>query len=101
MTMAISIAYAQATPPPSVPGNMPNLPSIKAGNGIDPDIVRQYLLTDQSVVSVYKDGKMSMEDKLGRPISMHEGLVMETKEGGKLMMRGNEIWRAERARNPY
>ena len=59
---------------------MPDQPNIKSGRG---------------------SGKMSMQDKLGRTMSMRNGDVMQTKEGIELMMRGNEIWRSESVRSPY
>ena len=33
---------------------------------------------------------MAMEDKYGRAVSMKKGTVMETKDGQKVMMHGNE-----------
>lgn len=52
-------------------------------------------LKDGSTVYIYKDGKMAMEDKNGRPARMKEGHVMETKDGQKIMMKGDEVWRVE------
>lgn len=52
-------------------------------------------LKDGSTVYIFKDGKMGMEDKLGRAAYMAPGHVMETKDGKKIMMNGNEIWRVE------
>lgn len=43
----------------------------------------------------FKDGKLGMEDKFGRPQSMKQGHVMETKDGKKIIMTGNEVWRVE------
>lgn len=45
---------------------------------------------------IFKDGKMGMEDKLGRAVRMKEGQVMETKDGQKIMMHGDEVMRLER-----
>jgi len=50
-------------------------------------------LKDGSVVHIYKDGKMTMEDRVGRPHTMPEGTSMETKDGKVIMMKGNEVWR--------
>jgi len=50
-------------------------------------------LKDGSTVHIYKDGKMTMEDKVGRPERMKEGTPMETKDGKIIMMKGNEVWR--------
>lgn len=63
-----------------------------AAHNVDEAIV----MKDGSTLYVYKDGKMSMEDKLGRSISMMEGHAMETKDGKKIMMKGNELWRLNR-----
>ena len=60
-----------------------------------PDAVAQYLLKDGNTLYVYKDGKMAMEDKNGKSVSMKEGTPMETKDGKKIMMKGNELWRVD------
>ena len=52
-------------------------------------------LKDGSTLYIFKDGKMGMEDKLGRPQSMKQGQLMETKDGKKIIMTGNEVWRVE------
>ena len=52
-------------------------------------------LMDGSTVYIYKDGKMGMEDKSGRAVYMKHGTVMETKDGQKIVMVGNEIWRVD------
>lgn len=62
----------------------------------DDKLEKTYELKDGTTVHIYKDGKMAMSDKSGRPRSMKEGEIMETKDGEKLMMKGNEIWRVER-----
>ena len=56
---------------------------------------KTYELKDGSTVHVFKDGKMGMEDKMGRAARMKEGHIMETKDGQKLMMKGDEVWRVE------
>jgi len=53
-------------------------------------------LKDGTTVYIFKDGKMGMEDKLGRAVRMKEGQVMETKDGQKIMMHGDEVMRLER-----
>lgn len=67
------ISYAQATHP-------------------HPEIVQQYELKDGSTLYVFKGGKMGMEDKKGRAFSMKNAYPMETKDGEKIMMYGNELW---------
>lgn len=52
-------------------------------------------LKDGSTVYVFKDGKMGMEDKYGRASHMQPGHVMETKDGKKIVMNANEIWRVD------
>ena len=62
---------------------------------------KTYELKDGSTVHVFKDGKMGMEDKMGRAARMKEGHVMETKDGQKLMMKGDEVWRVEGKLRPH
>ena len=52
-------------------------------------------LKDGSIVYIFKDGKMAMEDKLGRARRMNPGVVMETKDGQKIMMHGDEVMRLD------
>lgn len=40
-------------------------------------------LKDGSMVYIFKDGKMAMEDKVGRAVRMKKDTVMETKDGQK------------------
>lgn len=63
---------------------------------VDETQVAQKLdLKDGSTVYIFKDGKMGMEDRLGRTVPMKGGHVMETKDGKKIMMVGNELARVE------
>ena len=63
---------------------------------VDKAQVKQSIeLKDGTTVYIFKDGKMGMEDKLGRATVMKQGHVMETKDGKKIIMNGNEIWRVE------
>ncbi len=52
-------------------------------------------LKNGSTIYIFKDGKMAMEDKFGRASHMKKGVVMETKDGQKIMMHGNEVMRLE------
>ncbi len=61
------------------------------------NVVKTYELQDGSKVHVFKDGKMGMENKFGKSMSMPEGKVMETKDGTKIIMKGNEIFRLDEA----
>ena len=48
-------------------------------------------LKDGSTVYVFKDGKMAMEDKQGRVVRMKPGVAMETKDGQRIVMIGDEV----------
>lgn len=61
------------------------------------NVVKTYELKDGSKVHVFKDGKMGMENKYGKAVSMPEGKVMETKDGNKILMKGNEVFRLDDA----
>jgi len=50
-------------------------------------------LQDSSTVYIFKDGKMAMEDSLGRVVSMKQGHVMRTKDGQSIAMEGDETAR--------
>lgn len=63
------------------------------------DVVKSYALKDGSTVHVFKDGKMGMENPFGRAVSMKDGQVMETKDGSKITMKGNEVFRLDAALN--
>ncbi len=52
-------------------------------------------LKDGSTLYIFKDGKMAMEDKFGRATRMKQGHVMETKDGQKIMMHGDEVMRLD------
>lgn len=63
---------------------------------VDKDQVQKSIeLKDGSTVYIFKDGKMGMEDKFGRATFMQQGHAMETKDGKKIIMNGNEIWRVD------
>ena len=52
-------------------------------------------LKDGSTLYIFKDGKMGMEDKLGKVMAMKQGKLMETADGKKIVMTGNEVWRVD------
>ncbi|ALK97742.1 MULTISPECIES: CopK family periplasmic copper-binding protein [Massilia] len=52
-------------------------------------------LKSGETLHVYADGKMAMEDKYGHPTGMKPGQIMETKDGQKMIMRGNETARLD------
>ena len=59
------------------------------------NVARSIPLKDGSTVYVFKDGKMGMEDKLGRVVRMKEGHVMEALDGQKIIMIGDEVARLD------
>jgi len=73
---------------------------IAQATGNHPDIVEQYELKDGNTLYVFKGGKMGMEDKKGRAVSMRAGKPMETTDGQKIMMYGNEIWAVKAHNRP-
>ena len=52
-------------------------------------------LKDGSTVYVFDGGKMAMESKYGRAVRMDPGMVMETKDGQKITMVGDEVARLD------
>ena len=61
---------------------------------LDPNQAEKSIeLKDGSTVYIFNDGKMGMESKFGRATDMLPGQVMETKEGEKIVMKGNEVAR--------
>ena len=61
----------------------------------------QLPLKDGSTLVVFKDGKMAMRDKKGQMMSMKDGTPMETADGRKIMMKGNELSRHISAEELY
>ena len=59
------------------------------------NVDRSIPLKDGSTVYIFKDGKMAMENKVGKAVQMKKGEVMETKDGKKIMMHGNEVMRLD------
>ncbi len=48
-------------------------------------------LKDGSTVYIFKGGKMAMEDKNGRAARMQPNVVMEAKDGQRIIMVGDEV----------
>lgn len=63
-----------------------------AGNA---QVQKTLQLTDGSTVYVFVDGKMAMENQYGRVERMAPGQVMETKDGQKITMQGDEVARLQ------
>ncbi len=69
--------------------------SVFAGDAARANAEKAIELKDGSTVYLFKDGKMAMEDRLGRAVRMKPGHVMETKDGQKIMMHGDEVMRLD------
>lgn len=52
-------------------------------------------LKDGSTVYVFDSGKMAMESKFGRATRMEPGMTMETRDGKKITMVGDEVARLD------
>lgn len=63
--------------------------------GLD-EIEKSVPLKDGSTVHIFDDGKMGMENVNGHAFLMSPGTTMETKNGQKITMVGNEVARLER-----
>jgi biopolymer transport protein ExbD len=66
-----------------------------AGNAARADVQKTIEMKNGTTVYIFKDGKMAMEDKNGRAVSMKKGVVMEAKDGQKIMMHGDEMMRLD------
>ncbi|MBK1683943.1 CopK family periplasmic copper-binding protein [Rhodoferax fermentans] len=72
------------------------LSAVAAGPDVskgDAAIVQSVQLKDGTTMHHYKDGKMSMEDSLGKIVYMKDGVSMETSDGKTISMSGNEVAR--------
>ena len=56
-------------------------------------------LKDGSTVHVFADGKMAMENNVGRAVYMEPGQVMQAKDGRQIAMNGNEVARLDQLIN--
>lgn len=59
------------------------------------NVARTVPLQDGTSVYIFQDGKMAMEDKFGRSVSMTEGQAMVTRDGQLIRMAGNETARLD------
>lgn len=53
------------------------------------------VLKDGSIVYVFKDGKMGMENTFGNVVRMKQGHAMETRDGQRIIMIGDEVARLD------
>lgn len=56
---------------------------------------RVIALKDGSTLYIFKDQKMAMEDRVGRAVRMASGHVMETPDGQRITMVGDEVARLD------
>lgn len=66
-----------------------------AGDEARKNAEKVFEMKDGSTLYIFKDGKMAMEDKVGRAKRMKPGHVMETKDGQRLIMVGDEVARLD------
>lgn len=79
---------------PATPAGSALRENLRDGYGAN-TVEESYVLKDGSTVHVFRDGKMAMEDKFGRAFPMDQGHSMETRDGQKISMQGNEVWRLD------
>lgn len=65
------------------------------------NIEKSVQLKDGSTVHQFKDGKMAMESKFGRPCRMKDGEIMETTNGKSIAMKGDEVARLSNSMRPH
>lgn len=66
-----------------------------AGDAARKEAEKAIEMKDGSTLYIFKDKKMAMEDKYGRATRMKPGHVMETKDGQRLIMVGDEVARLD------
>lgn len=79
---------------PATPASSASRETVRDGNGANA-VEKSYGLKDGTTLHIFRDGKMAMEDKFGRAFSMEQGHQMETRDGQKISMQGNEVWRLD------
>jgi hypothetical protein len=73
------------------------LATVAMANTIDPGV---YPLKDGSTLHVFENGKMGMENSFGYAVFMDQGATMETLDGHKVTMQGNEVARVSQRVRP-
>ncbi|MGX6571281.1 CopK family periplasmic copper-binding protein [Cupriavidus necator] len=68
---------------------VPCLSALSAGKD---DVLKTYELKDGSFVHVMKNGTIVMQDPFGHDMHMKDGMVMETKDGFKLIVKDNQVF---------
>lgn len=69
--------------------------SVFADDAARKDAQKVIEMKDGSMLYIFKDKKMAMEDKNGRATRMNPGHVMETKDGQRIIMVGDDVARLE------
>jgi hypothetical protein len=64
-----------------------------AHHSLDPTTVNIINLKDGSTLYVFRDGKMAKADRLGRPVYLNNGEVLEARDGRRVTAVGNEVAR--------
>ena len=65
-------------------------------NNVARDEAKQtFKLKDGATVYIFSDGKMAMENKFGQAVRMDKDTVMETVDGQKIVMKGDEVARLD------
>ncbi|MBB3121740.1 CopK family periplasmic copper-binding protein [Pseudoduganella violacea] len=62
-----------------------------AGHALQDEAVRSHSLNDGGTLHVFKDGKMALENKYGRAVSLRKGQVVETTDDRQIEVVGNEV----------
>lgn len=68
---------------------------------MDGEIVKSTPMKDGTTLHQFKDGKMAMEDKFGRPMRMEPGELMTTVDGAVVTMVGDEVARLARVQKAH
>jgi hypothetical protein len=85
-------AYAQRHD--EKPHGAPAKAAAKAADVQPPaDATQTFELKDGGKVFVMKDGTMAHHNAAGTRVKMKDGQMMTGKDGGKLMMKNNAIWK--------
>lgn len=69
--------------------------TVFAGDAARAEAKRVVDLKGGATLYIFTDGKMAMEDKFGRAARMQKDTVMETQDGKKIIMHGDEVARLE------
>ena len=57
------------------------------------DVAQTIELRDRGKIIIEKNGTMAHFDAAGKRVVMREDVIMEAKDGSKVIMKNNEIWK--------